>query len=275
MSRTRFYLAAVTFGLVACAPTPVPDLGIRATPSPSDVAASPALAAGIAPSPTPTPPPPAEGQGLSQFDTTFATLADGSTPDDWQDVTGPSWLNHDAWPIRGGIWQLPTFNGSQYAFRRYAGGAFQGDGQVPDLYQVEYRIRPTGSGGSIAVCPYYLSPTQYCLVRIDLGAKNVSLWEIDGATPTSGESGTLDLSQNHRGWRPLPAPDSDGAYPIRVRVNTTFHSLALWVDKTWIDNPLVPSVTARPHGIAIRTSGHPQEVLAVSVTTYTDPMKAR
>jgi hypothetical protein len=170
---------------------------------------------------------------------------------------------------------LPDFSGNKYGFRRYSGDAFNGDGLMPDLYQVVFRIKPSGTGGTLAVCPYYQSPTKYSLVLLNRNTNTVSLWEMDGATPTSGTTGTYDLSTNHRGWRPLPSPDADGAYAIKVRVNAQWHSLAVWIGSTWIDTPLVDSVTTQPHGIAIRTSGDPQGVLDVSVTKYTDPNQAR
>jgi hypothetical protein len=215
------------------------------------------------------------GQGLSQYDADLTAATSAAELNDWLDVSGPAWLNHDAWTVADGAWQIPAFSGSHYAFRRYAGKAFNGDGTLPDLYQVTVRIRPTATDGTIAVCPYYLSPTQYCLVLLDRKAKTVSLWEMNGATPTGGTQGTYDLSQNHRGWQPLPGPDPDGAYTIRTKVNAQWHSLAIWVGSSWIDTPKVDSVTSQPHFAAIRSSGLPQEVVGISITKYTDPNQAR
>jgi hypothetical protein len=204
-------------------------------------------------------------------------LSDGAEPTDWQDVTGPDWLSHDPWPVTEKAWQMPAFTGQQYAFRRYGGDAFRGGGAMPDLYQVYIRIRPKekDADGTIAVCPYYLSPTQYALVLLDLKAKNVSLWEMNGATPTSGIDGAYDLSKNHRGWRPLPSPDHDGGYSIKVKVNTQWNSMAVWVGDTWIDTPKVASVTDQPHYVAVRTSGVPQEILKIGINRFTDPLQAR
>jgi hypothetical protein len=214
-------------------------------------------------------------QEPSQYDADLAAAPDGAELGDWLDVSGPSWLNHAAWTMTDDVWHLPGFSGNQFAFRRYGGNAFHGDGGMPDLYQVVVRIRPTGPDGTIAVCPYYLSPTQYCLVLLDRKAKTVSLWEMNGVTPTSGTKGTYDLSQNHRGWQPLPSPDADGAYTIKTKVNSEWHSLAVWVGTTWIDTPKVDSVTSQPHSAAIRTSGSPQEILGISITKYSDPYQAR
>ncbi|MBC7544426.1 MAG: hypothetical protein H7338_17025, partial [Candidatus Sericytochromatia bacterium] len=185
------------------------------------------------------------------------------------------WLNHEPWIASSGFWQLPAFSSYQYGFRRYAGAAFGADGRTPDLYQVTYRIKPAAGANQIAVLPYYLDPTHYMMVMLNLTNRNVSLWQFDGGTPTSGSTGTTDVSQNFRGWRPLPAPAADGSYMIRVKVNAVWHSLAVWVGGTWIDTPYLPAVNQQPHTIGIRANGAPQGVVSVDVLRYDTPEQAR
>jgi hypothetical protein len=236
---------------------------------------------GPVPTPTPAPtatPTPVPTAAPSPDGYTYAAPIAGTAAaelPDWPDVTGPAWLEHDPWPAANGLWHLPAFTGAQYGFRTYTGAAYRPEGGMPDLYQVTYRIKPTTPGGQIAVLPYYLDPTHYVMVQLDRTNRNVSLWQIDGGTPTSGNAGAIDLSQKFRGWQPLPPPDSDGAYTVRIRVNAIWHSLAVWVGGTWIDTPYVADVRQQAHTIGIRSNGTPQDVTAINVLRYDDPGQAR
>ncbi|MBC7545547.1 MAG: hypothetical protein H7338_22690 [Candidatus Sericytochromatia bacterium] len=241
-------------------PTPLATATPSASPSPSGT-------------PTPTARPPEGPSG--PIDLLRLDGQGNEQPADWQEPIGPDWLQHGVWLITDSFWRLPVFTGPRYAMRRYSGSTFGADGRVPNLYEVSFRIKPTVMEGRITVAPYFLDATHYCLVQLDLMNRNVSLWEVNGGTPTSGNQGTVDLSQAHRGWRPLPAPDADGSYTVRTRVNGAWHSLAVWVGSTWIDTPKVDSVDDRPHSVAIRTSGSAQDVLGVRVEGYTDPNQAR
>lgn len=265
-------------------PSPAPSPGPTPSPSPtvysgsgggggsSNPSPSPTPSSNAAASPSPTPTP--SGSGAARY-VAAISAAEGGELSDWQAVTGPGWLNSEPWTVTGGIWQLPTFSGHRWAFRRYAGDAFGSDGQMPDLYQFSVTVRPQTDAGQIVVVPYYKDPTTYQAVILNLSGKNVSIIEYVGGTPASGASGTYDLSQNHRGWQPLPAPNDDGSYTVRVKVNAQWHSLAVWVNNSWIDTPYVPAVDREPHWVAIRTNGTPQTVLSAEVLRYDDPMEAR